>query len=396
MKHFSTWMKLVRKSIIIKQHSLTLGGPPVSSNSIKTTLLILGITMGFLGLVEGIGRVAIRYVELKRPSGIFGEKILSHQEPMLGFGLKKGVNEDMGGWAVKTNLLGFRDSELTFEKPSDEIRIFIIGGSTVFGWGVNQPETIPSIIQNRMKEFSGKRIRIINAGIPWYASWHEAALVFFKISEMNPDWIISVDALNDTAQGVAPLWEPVSRGFLDPPTKVAFERLHTRGGARLLFSDLLSLSQTYTYFSSKLKGREGISKGSYHPELWDQYVSLKEKIEVLSSAKGIRFTTFFQPVIVTGKNLTEEESRNNETNMRLPDFAEVFKNTYLEGEKRGLAAKTFRFISLKDAFKEVKETIYIDGQHYNARGNEILANEIIVKEILPNLKKLTTESNSRT
>ncbi len=345
--------------------------------------------------MEGAGRLVIRYMELKRPSGVFGEKILSHQEPMLGFGLKKGLSEDMGGWNVKTNLLGLRDSELTFQKPANEIRIVIIGGSTVFGWGVNEQETIPALLQNKIKVNSKKTVRVINAGIPWYASWHEAALVFFKITEMNPDWIISVDALNDTAQGIVPNWEPVSRGFLDPPTKVAFQRLHSNREQHSFISEILSISQTYTYFIAKLQARKGIAKGVYHPELWDQYISLKEKIQALASAKNTRFTTFFQPVIVTGKNLTEKEIQNNETNMRLPEFAEVFRKTYLEGEGRALSAKNFRVISLKDVFKEIKETIYIDGQHYNAKGNEILANEIYNKEIVPNLQNLISENTPR-
>jgi len=360
----------------------------LNSNLIKTTTLVFVITFFCLGLVEVAGRIAIRYLELRRPSGIFGEKILSHQEPLLGFGLKKGVKADMGSWIVKTNLLGFRNDEFIFDKPSDEIRIFIIGGSTVFGWGVNQLDSIPSLIQKRLKVTSGKKIRIINAGIPWYASWHEAALVFFKISDMSPDWIISVDALNDTAQGIAPNWEPVSHGFLDPPTKVAFERLHSHPDSHSYLSELLSLSQMYTYVSSKFRAREGITKGVYHPKLWDQYISLKEKLQVLSASKGIRFTTFYQPVIVTGKILTDEEIKNNETNMRIPEFAETFKKTYLEGESKASLAKTFRFISLKDAFKDVKETVYIDGQHYNVRGNHILAQEILDKEILPNLKNI--------
>jgi len=365
-------------------------------NRFKTAAIVLGFTVLSLVLLEGTGRLLIRYIELKRPSGVFGEKILSHQEPMLGFGLKKAINQDMGGWNVKTNVLGFRDSEFTFEKKSDEIRIFIIGGSTVFGWGVNESETIPRLIQTKLKSGLRKKVRIINAGVPWYASWHEAALVFFKISEMNPDWIISVDALNDTAQGISPNWEPISRGYLDPPTKVAFQRLHSGFDSRSFVSDLLSVSQTFTYFSAKLKAREGIAKGSYHPELWEQYISLKQKLETLASAKGIRFTTFFQPVIVTGKTLTGEENRNNETNMRLPEFAEIFRKTYLEGENRALSAKSFRVISLKNIFKDVKETIYIDGQHYNARGNEILADEIMTKEILPNLKNIQSENNSKT
>jgi hypothetical protein len=353
------------------------------------------MTLVCLGLVEGAGRLVIRYIELKRPSGVFGEKILSHQEPMLGFGLKKGLSQDMGGWNVKTNLLGFRDAEFTFQKPVDEFRIVIVGGSTVFGWGVNESDSLPAILRTKIKTTSGKKVRVINAGVPWYASWHEAALVFFKVMEMNPDWIISVDALNDTAQGIAPTWEPISHGFLDPPTKVAFSRLHSDSSQRSFVSEILSVSQTFTYFSAKLKSREAVSQGVYHPELWEQYVNLKERIQAIAEARGVRFTTFFQPVIVTGKKLTESEMRNNETNMKLPEFAEVFRKAYLAGEEKALSSKQIRIFSLKNAFENEVETIYIDGQHYNAKGNEILANEIYRIEIAPNLKLVSSENSPR-
>lgn len=353
------------------------------------------VTFFCLVIAEGAGRLLIRYVELKRPTGVFAEKILSHQEPMLGFGLKKGITQDMGGWTVKTNLLGFREGEFLFEKPKDEYRIIVVGGSTVFGWGVNESETIPAFLQNKIQTHLGKKVRVINAGIPWYASWHEAALVLFKVMEMKPDWIICLDALNDTAQGTAPTWEPVSMGYLDPPTKVAMERLHSKISERSFFHALLSYSQTYTYFSAKLKARAGVSTGVYHPELWDQYVSLKERIQAITSSSGIRFTTFFQPVIVEGKKLTVEEIYNNETNMKIPEFAEVFRKAYLAGEQKSLSTKSLRVISLKNAFQNIQETIYIDGQHYNRKGNELLADMIYRLEIAPNLQTALQQNSPK-
>ncbi len=346
--------------------------------------------------MEGIGRLGIRYWELKRPTGVFAENILSYQEPLLGFGLKKGVTQDMGGWVVKTNLLGFREKEFSFEKPENEIRIVLIGGSTVFGWGVNEVDTIPYLLQSKIKNLSGKNIRVINAGVPWYASWHEAALVFFKILDMDPDWIISLDALNDTAQGIAPTWEPVKQGYLDPPTKLALKRLYTDVSQRSFLSTLLTYSKTYTYFSAKLKAKEEVNVGVYHPELWDQYVTLKERIQALAGARGIRFTTFFQPVIVTGKKLTSQEGMNNETNMKIPSFAETFRTSYLSGEAKALSSTRLRLFSLKEAFSEVEETIYIDGQHYNRKGNEILAEKIYQLEIVPNLSKIILMNSPKT
>ena len=36
----------------------------------------------------------------------------------------------------------------------------------------------------------------------WYASWHEAAQIFFRVMDFS-DWIIVFDGLNDTAMSLA-------------------------------------------------------------------------------------------------------------------------------------------------------------------------------------------------
>ena len=98
---------------------------------------------------------------------------------------------------IKLNSDGFRDVEIT-EKPSNTYRIFIIGGSTVFGDGVESDETIPSYVQKKFDDLNlGKKIQVINAGIPSSWSATEYTMINDKIMNYEPDFLIIYGGWND-------------------------------------------------------------------------------------------------------------------------------------------------------------------------------------------------------
>ena len=68
---------------------------------------------------------------------------------------------------ININSHGFRGSEFNLEKPDDVYRIFVVGGSSIFGSGATSDEkTIPGFLQNEFNEIKlSKRIQVINAGI---------------------------------------------------------------------------------------------------------------------------------------------------------------------------------------------------------------------------------------
>ncbi len=348
-------------------------------------------------IFEGLGQIAIRYLEWKTPTGIYAEEILSHSEPVLGFGLKKNLRQSMpGGWDVRTNLLGFRmDEELALRKPKGEVRIFVLGGSTVFGWGVEENQSIPGQLQKLIDNRLGKRpsksverIRVINAGVPWFNSWHETAMILFRILPLEPDWIIILDGLNDIALGINPTWAPIHMGFVDVPTRIAYERKLAHQDKKSFFIELLKISPTFSYFHTKMKLRESMDVGVYRPELWDQYLHYMNSIQQLTGVRKIGFSVFFQPAICVAYQPSETENRTNWTSLALPGFAETFRKLYTEGEHRFSEQASFKFKSLKLAFEGIQGPFYIDGLHYTPKGNLVLAEKIYAIEIAPNLQKL--------
>ena len=80
---------------------------------------------------------------------------------------------------ININNHGFRGDEFSEIKPSDTYRIFMLGGSTMFGTGAtDDTTTIPGYVQQFSKNNSPSyNFQVINAGIQGADSFSE--LVFY-------------------------------------------------------------------------------------------------------------------------------------------------------------------------------------------------------------------------
>ena len=102
--------------------------------------------------------------------------------------------------SITINSLGFRGSEFSEIKQLDTYRIFMVGGSTMFGAGATADETtIPGFTQGFLNERDfGFDIEVINAGIQGADSDSELNLTEQKLRKFNPDLIIVYDGWNYT------------------------------------------------------------------------------------------------------------------------------------------------------------------------------------------------------
>ena len=100
---------------------------------------------------------------------------------------------------INYNSLGFRGAEFSEIKPVDTYRIFMLGGSTMFGAGATSDETTkPGILQKIFdSDNSVKKIEVINAAFSAANSETEFNLITQKLVNYQPDLIIIYDGLND-------------------------------------------------------------------------------------------------------------------------------------------------------------------------------------------------------
>ncbi len=112
------------------------------------------------------------------------------------------------------NNAGFREPrDISLEKPDDEYRIFLTGGSTAFGLGsigqaaqitgwyaLEYRETISHYLEqilNATAPIEGKTIRVYNTAVWGYAYQHHIGRYMAKLRRYNPDLVVALDGANE-------------------------------------------------------------------------------------------------------------------------------------------------------------------------------------------------------
>jgi len=194
--------------------------------------------------------------------------------PLMGYRLVG--NQQSNFWQI--NEQGFRDNQaIALAKPRDEIRIFVLGGSTAFGQmsssnqttfaskletrlneqvatQKNQPEKFrPSVLPYFADELAKamalparireSRYRVINAAVPGYISSNELSHLSLKILAYQPDFVVLV-------HGYADLLLPSTQEGVDIP---GGEALLTNAPAHF-FSEISQSVQHWIYQSFLIRG----------------------------------------------------------------------------------------------------------------------------------------------
>ncbi len=155
-------------------------------------------------------------------------QLTAKRSPLLGYRLVG--NQQSSLW--KINEQGFRgDQSLSQDKPKDEVRIFLLGGSAAFGQlsssnqstiaaqlesRLNQqvaaqkanpnkfrPDTLPYFADELEKALKlpprirETRYRVVNAAVPGYASGNELAQLAFEVLPYKPDAIVLMNGYSD-------------------------------------------------------------------------------------------------------------------------------------------------------------------------------------------------------
>ena len=98
------------------------------------------------------------------------------------------VNREFA-YDISLNSDHFRDEEFQREKPPGETRVLLIGDSQIYGTGVPQNQTIPHLLQSRLRESTGEPYRVFNLGIAG-ATPADYADVAERFKDYAPDVVL--------------------------------------------------------------------------------------------------------------------------------------------------------------------------------------------------------------
>ncbi len=112
--------------------------------------------------------------------------------PLVEYGLRP-----FGGQYVTVSADGYRGNGAPQDLAAPGAKVFVFGGSTTFGMGVADAETLPAQLGEVLRN-AGKDVQVFNFGAPSYYSTQERiALERLLTAGLRPDLAIFVDGLSD-------------------------------------------------------------------------------------------------------------------------------------------------------------------------------------------------------
>ncbi|MBC8250664.1 MAG: SGNH/GDSL hydrolase family protein [Candidatus Nitrosopelagicus sp.] len=228
---------------------------------------------------------------------------------------------------VNINSLGFRGDEFEKNKPDNTFRIFLLGGSQIFGTGATSDNTtIPGYLQKYFdRNEESFAIEVINAGLKGIDSRKELLLLQNMILDFRPDLVIVYDGLND------------------------------------------------------------LRAGNSSTDILDNWNSMCE----LGQKNNFDVMITLQPIAGFGKkSLTEEELRyvQNGKDFKNNSLIESFAHYEIYANSLNKLQNCSNKLDLRYIFDNELESIYIDEAHVSDKGNSIVAESLVshISSSIPN------------
>lgn len=278
------------------------------------------------------------------------------------------------------NTMQFRvAAETVIPKSVGTFRIILTGGSTAFGSGApDQNRTIGGYLEKLLTETPTRdaidRYEVVTAANPGWATTHERILIENRLSELEPDLVISFSGNNDVHWGQTGsnvLW---FRTYADEHYFRLIKKVYDYAG----YGELPDVTRTHSNpVPPEIVARRLLKNVSL------SWFALKQK--------GIPHLFVLQPSLaVTGKALTSREQTVLNSRIKLNgDHVQYFQSCYakISAALSSFNVDGYRFVSMVEIFDPLQadNEIFIDSYHFGDKGNLIIAHKIYM-EILSLLK----------
>jgi lysophospholipase L1-like esterase len=238
----------------------------------------------------------------------FAANPIYERDPARFWRLRAYANSDLNPESRDTQLInsmGFRDDEFARAKAPGELRVITMGDSCTFGDGVANWETYSNVLEEMLgKALPGKKVQVINAGVPGYTSYQVRTYLEHELLPYQPDLVVVYVGFNDNV--------PAVNGITDAQRGVVSRSVWT---IQSVFGSLRSY-QLLKYLLLRVKQRmfPGVDPQEKNPEgpenqifrvSFKDYISNFLAIKKLGEQHGFRMLLFTLP-----HKFTYEPERN--------------------------------------------------------------------------------------
>ena len=267
-----------------------------------------------------------------------------------------GVHRDWNRDIQASNYSVINGLRVTTDQPKHYVRTCsIFGASQTFGEEVPDDLTCASFLQ-RLLNSSNLKIKVVNHSRSG-STIIERVQWFINNTPMSPgDLFVFIFGSNDCGWNVAKKGQYGSHIYGKSPLLRFFDRFLT--GVKFLNSVHLFLIQIHNKHHSKIALGESI-----------RAINLASNF---AASRNIKVLFLLQPVLYISKTTSTYESWKREHfSLYLKQQIEI---SYPKYEK--LVTSFDRSSSLTNIFDDLRDPVYLDWVHVNARGHEIMAKAI--------------------
>lgn len=308
----------------------------------------------------------------------------------------KYINVDANGIRLTTSAKPIQ------QESRPPVKIFMFGGSTMWGVGARDAFTIPSILAQELQN-KGVATEVINFGENGYVSTQEVITLQLQLQKgQRPDLVIFYDGVNDTfsayQQGMAGLPENEFNRVKEFNLSQA-DRLNQR--TAMVFMEIASRTSTMRFLTWGLRkagmsretvagnslpfvNRAPIGEEALAQEVLATYKTNIEFVKALSEDYRFKYFFYWQPTIFQKVHLTEYERAHRP---KRPAVGQLVHRIYELVRKGQIESREYSFHDLSLAFADVMEPIFIDWGHVGESGNAIIARKMakdVLGVIIPN------------
>jgi lysophospholipase L1-like esterase len=272
------------------------------------------------------------------------------------------------------------------------IRIFFMGGSTLWGTGVRDDYTIPSLTGKLLSQ-QGIHAEVFNFGESGYVSTQGLIALMVELKKENiPDLVVFYDGIND----VFSAFQQKKAGIPQNEFNRQNEFNAFRGKKRVVRSILHAVPtfSTVRFITEKMNSKKrfistlsAAGSDSLSSAVAQHYRNNVRMIRALGMEYGFKTHFYWQPAIFHKKYLTGYEMKQAEENSYLRDFYEQAyrKTTIIVTEPDGIDFK-----DISNIFLGLKEPVFIDWCHVGESGNFIIA-EKMAGDLIPACHQILKE-----
>lgn len=313
---------------------------------------------------------------------------LASKDPLLDEFEHTSVSQEMYvGWrgrpfeghylSIGTN--GLRNTPLIDASSKEPLKVFAFGGSTMWGEGASDDETIPAWLQRQLNEQCNYPIEVTNFGQRGWVSTQGLIELILQLRAGNvPDVVVFYDGYNEITAAHSTQQIGVPENFWDLRNIDIMQRAAGKVAKGTELGRLLLRAPPRPVYE--------IDVVTTSKAVVDNYLSVLDLTKSLGLQYGFDVRFFWQPQLFTEtKVLTPEESALQNHPWLPEPVKQLIPAVY---SKITDAAQTHpELADIHDCFTGVRDKLYFDPCHIFGAGNKLVAESMLQHGLLNSVRK---------